>query len=59
VHGEKGTPLSQRPVLTDAQWDVLLPRLDQMARRLRDPRPRTAYHHHMGTVIEARPRWTG
>lgn len=53
VHGEKTTPLSHRPVLNDAQWDVLLPRLDEMARRLKARGLSMAYHHHMGTVIEA------
>ncbi|MBU8539984.1 myo-inosose-2 dehydratase [Falsiroseomonas tokyonensis] len=53
VHGQKATPLSRRPVLTDAQWAVLLPRLDEMARRLKARGLAMAYHHHMGTVIEA------
>ncbi|WP_439598781.1 myo-inosose-2 dehydratase [Falsiroseomonas sp.] len=53
VHGEKATPLSRRPVLSEAQWAVLLPRLDEMARRLKARGLAMAYHHHMGTVIEA------
>jgi len=52
VHGERTTPLSRRPVLTDADWAVLAPRLDDMARRLAARGLALAYHHHMGTVIE-------
>jgi inosose dehydratase len=53
VHGDRQTPLRHRPVLAPAQWDLLLPRLDEMARRLRDRGLAMAYHHHMGTAIEA------
>lgn len=52
VHGARATPLSRRPVLTDAQWDVLAPRLAAMGRRLAARGLALAYHHHMGTVIE-------
>ncbi len=52
VHGERNTPLSQRPVLDDEAWDVLVPRLDEMARRLSERGLRMAYHHHMGTVVQ-------
>ncbi len=52
VHGERGTPLSRRPVLSDADWAVLAPRLAEMGRRLAARGLRLAYHHHMGTVIE-------
>jgi inosose dehydratase len=52
VHGARTTPLSRRPVLTDAQWNVLAPRLSEMGRRLAARGLALAYHHHMGTVIE-------
>jgi inosose dehydratase len=52
VHGEKGAPLSRRPVLDAAQWALLLPRLEEMGRRLAGRGLALAYHHHMGTVIE-------
>lgn len=52
IHGDKARPVAERPVLTEAQWDVLLPRLDEMARRLADRGLAMAYHHHMGTLIE-------
>ena len=53
IHGERATPLSRRPVLSDADWSLLTPRLDEMGRRLMARGLRLAYHHHMGTVIES------
>ena len=53
IHGNKAKPVAERPVLTERQWDVLLPRLDEMARRLGDRGLAMAYHHHMGTLIES------
>lgn len=53
IHGERGTKLSRRPVLSDADWAVLAPRMDDMARRMAARGLRLAYHHHMGTVIQA------
>ncbi|MGG5809093.1 myo-inosose-2 dehydratase [Falsiroseomonas sp. CW058] len=52
IHGERTTPLSRRPVLSDADWAVLSPRLAEMGRRLKARGLHLAYHHHMGTVIE-------
>jgi len=52
VHGAKGTPLSDRPVLAEEHWKILLPRLSEMGKRLRDRGLTLAYHHHMGTLIE-------
>ncbi len=53
IHGERTTPLSRRPVLADTDWAVLAPRMDEMARRMAARGLRLAYHHHMGTVIQA------
>ena len=52
VHGNRASPLSRRPVLSDADWDVLLPRMSEMGRRLAGRGLRLAYHHHMGTAVE-------
>lgn len=52
VHGMRATPLSHRPVLTDAQWDLLAPRLETFAQMLAGEGLRLAYHHHMGTLIQ-------
>ena len=52
IHGERSTRLSQRPVLSDADWAILAPRMTEMGRRLKARGLHLAYHHHMGTVIE-------
>ena len=56
VHGDRAVPLSRRPVLDDADWAVLAPRLTDMAQRLAARGLRLAYHHHMGTVDRDRGR---
>lgn len=53
IHGGRATPLSRRPVLSDADWAMLAPRLAEMGRRLQARGLHLAYHHHMGTVIES------
>lgn len=53
IHGERTTPLSRRPVLSEADWALLLPRMAEFGRRLQARGLHLAYHHHMGTVIEA------
>ncbi|PWS35015.1 myo-inosose-2 dehydratase [Falsiroseomonas bella] len=53
IHGARATPLSQRPVLSDADWDLLAPRIEKFGRRLKARGLHLAYHHHMGTVIES------
>jgi inosose dehydratase len=55
VHGDRAAPLSRRPVLSEAHWALLAPRLSEMARRMAARGLRLAYHHHMGTVIETAP----
>jgi inosose dehydratase len=53
IHGERTTPLSKRPVLSDADWALLTPRMEEFGRRLKARGLHLAYHHHMGTVIES------
>ncbi|MBP0463465.1 myo-inosose-2 dehydratase [Roseomonas sp. PWR1] len=53
VHGARATPLSRRPMLSDADWAVLAPRMTEMARRMAARGLRLAYHHHLGTVVES------
>ncbi|WP_237214786.1 myo-inosose-2 dehydratase [Falsiroseomonas oryziterrae] len=52
IHGERTTPLSKRPVLSDADWALLAPRMTEFGKRLKARGLHLAYHHHMGTVIE-------
>ena len=54
VQGERWTPLSRRPRLTDAQWQPFLQQLDQLAQWTQaEYGLALCYHHHMGTVIES------
>jgi inosose dehydratase len=52
VHGERGAPLSRRPMLTETQWPTFAAHLNEMGRHLKGRGLHLAYHHHMGTVIE-------
>jgi inosose dehydratase len=53
IHGDRTTPLSRRPVLSEADWALLAPRMEEFGRRLKARGLHLAYHHHMGTVIES------
>ncbi|MBM3504198.1 MAG: myo-inosose-2 dehydratase [Alphaproteobacteria bacterium] len=52
VHGERSTPVSRRPTLSDGQWRRLATGMNDVGRYLRTHGVHLAYHHHMGTVIE-------
>ncbi len=52
VHRVKSAPLSTRPVMTDAEWDVFLQRMTRFAGLVRDFGLELVYHHHMGTVVQ-------
>lgn len=53
VHGQKGTPLSARPVLPRGEWKPWARRLSEFSKRLMDEDGLQAvYHYHMGTIVE-------
>jgi inosose dehydratase len=53
VHGDRKIPLSKRPKLAEKEWKQFCERLDQTADHLQKQGLKMAYHHHMGTVIQA------
>jgi inosose dehydratase len=53
VHGDRKVPLSKRPRLAEKEWQPFTQRLDQVAAYLKEQGVPMAYHHHMGTVIQA------
>lgn len=53
VHGTIEAPLSTRPILTTAEWQRFLVRLDAFARLLNGDGLNLVYHHHMGTVVQS------
>jgi len=53
VHGDRSIPLSKRPRLAQREWEPFCQRLDEIADYLKTQGLKLAYHHHMGTVIQA------
>lgn len=51
VHRE-GRPLSTRPRLNDAEWKRLCEGMESLAETIEDQSFVSAYHHHMGTVVQ-------
>ena len=52
VQGSRGTPVADRPRMSEAEWPVFLDRIDALGRWMAGEGVRIAFHHHMGTVIE-------
>lgn len=52
VHGTKSAPLSTRPIMTEAEWGIFLPRMTKFAELVKDFGLQVVYHHHMGTVVQ-------
>lgn len=53
VHGQRNTPVSRRPLMSDAQWATFSERLTQVADYLAQEGVPMAYHYHMGTVVQS------
>jgi myo-inosose-2 dehydratase len=53
IHGDRSKPLSQRPVLKDADWAEFGRRVTQVAEHTLAHGVRLVYHHHMGTIVES------
>jgi inosose dehydratase len=53
IHGDRGKPLAERPVLAAADWAQFGERMTQVADRTLAEGVRLVYHHHMGTVVES------
>jgi inosose dehydratase len=51
THGDRGKPLTDRPVLSD--WREFGAGLTELADRTLAEGMRLVYHHHMGTVVES------
>ena len=53
IHGDRGKPLAERPVLAASEWARFGERMTQVADRTLREGVRLVYHHHMGTVVES------
>ena len=56
IHGDRTTPLTQSPVLSDDEWQRFGERLTKVAEYIHDQGLQLAYHHHLGTVVETGPQ---
>ena len=52
VQGDPKTPLSKKPKLSEDEWKLIIPRINEISKMMIDENMPLAYHHHMGTVIE-------
>ncbi len=52
VHGTRGIPLADRPVLPADGWARFGARLTEVAKAVADAGLDLVYHHHMGTVVQ-------
>ena len=52
VQGEITVPLSQRPVISEDQWQEWTIKLNQLAKYTLLHGMQLAYHHHMGTIVQ-------
>src|SRR5712671_1139706 len=53
IHGLRGKPLAERPVLSPTDWAQFGERMTGVADRTLAEGVRLVYHHHMGTVVES------
>jgi inosose dehydratase len=53
IHGKRGTPMRNRPILSDSGWARFGERLTVLADHVAALGLRFAYHHHLGTVVES------
>ncbi len=53
IHGDRGKPLAERPVLGDRDWHEFAARVTALADRTLSEGMRLTYHHHMGTIVES------
>jgi myo-inosose-2 dehydratase len=53
IHGERATPLSQRPRLHGDAWRAFGERMSEFAERVAETGLTLCYHHHMGTVVQS------
>ncbi|MEQ9330160.1 myo-inosose-2 dehydratase [Thalassobaculum sp.] len=52
VQGLRGTPVADRPTMSEAEWRDYPAKIAAVAGHMAARGVRLAYHHHMGTVIE-------
>lgn len=55
MHQQKETPLSKRPQIHNSEdWKILCAGMETMATYIEQRGMKSAYHHHMGTIIQTK-----
>jgi len=54
VHGDPAHPITDKPVMTEAEWPLFTARLTEVAEYIAAQGIVPVYHHHMGTVVQTR-----
>ena len=52
IHGADDTPVNNKPVLSEEQWETFGKHVEELAQFAADQGIKLVYHHHMGTVVE-------
>ncbi len=53
VHGSDGTPVNNRPIMNDDQWQRFSQGYEALSKYAAEHGVKMGYHHHMGTIIES------
>lgn len=53
IHGNDGVAVNDRPRLTEGEWAAFGAGIEALAQHAADQGITLAYHHHMGTIVEA------
>ncbi len=53
IHGERGTPLSRRPMMRERNWAEFGRRVTSVAEATLQEGIRLVYHHHIGTIVQS------
>lgn len=53
IHGDRGKPLSRRPVMRSSDWPSYGAKITELAELLAAEGLKLCYHHHMGTIVQS------
>jgi inosose dehydratase len=53
IHGDRGKPLSQRPIMKSGDWASYGAKITEFAELLAAEGFKLCYHHHMGTIVQS------
>jgi len=53
VHGNDKVAVTDRPIMSDAEWERFSTGYEQLSRFAAEQGVKMGYHHHMGTIVES------